>query len=208
MYDFSDLFLAIKNCLLPQKSKTQFEFTSGEESNGEEDDEKQKKVLNHTRSSNKGDSRLDRLARTKLRNSGQSYTTAKGIHIPQREMRDLNTCRLKCSERFTNDERKKYFEHYWNLGSRDRRAKFVANLISMVPKKTEQLELKKKARKHSYVYHLIKQQEKVRICKQCLCRTLGENNAFFNNVLRKLGSTSAFRKISLRDQRGRKKDKS
>lgn len=72
-------------------------------------------------------------------------------------MKDLKDYRMECRKRFSEESRKTCFEEYWNLGSRDRRAAYVASLINIKPKKTAKIgpDGRHKKREYSYGYEII-----------------------------------------------------
>lgn len=131
----------------------------------------------------KGRSRKEREKCKKQRNAGQSYVTEKGKEIPERQLRLLSNCRLKCMERFSESERKQCFEEYWALGSRDRRAMFIANLLTILPKKTQKTDSRTLNRDCFCKYKLLINNEEKPICKECFCRTFGETKGFVNIVM-------------------------
>ncbi|KAL0831922.1 hypothetical protein ABMA28_001441 [Loxostege sticticalis] len=133
----------------------------------------------------KGRSRREREESKRLRNSGKGYVTEKGKKIGERKLRSLSTCRLKCSERFSELERKKCFDEYWALGSRDRRAMYVASLITILPKRTQNTDSRTVKRNYYCKYKLIINNEDKPICKECLCKTYGETKGFVNIVIDK-----------------------
>ncbi|XP_050513869.1 uncharacterized protein LOC126889549 [Diabrotica virgifera virgifera] len=97
-------------------------------------------------------------------------------------MRPLKACRMKCNESLPDEDRGKCFQNYWNLGSRNRRANYIASLININPKKTEKLGPRKKYRECSYKYSIIIDGIQKPICKTCLIATLGETKGFIEIV--------------------------
>lgn len=133
----------------------------------------------------KGRSRKKREECKRLRNSGQSYVTEKGKDIAARQMRALSLCRLKCIERFSELERKLCFDEYWTLGSRDRRAAYIASHITILPKKTQKTDSRTINRDCYCKYTLTINNESRPICKDCFCKTFGETKGFINIVMDK-----------------------
>lgn len=153
----------------------------------------------------KGRSRKEREESKILRNSGKGYVTEKGKKVGERKLSSLRTCRLKCSERFSELERKQCFDEYWALGSRDRRAMYVASLITILPKKTQKTDSRTVQRDYYCKYKLIINNEHKPICKECLCKTYGETKGFINIIIdKKKHSVSG---VITADKRGRQPPK-
>lgn len=133
----------------------------------------------------KGRSRKEREDSKRLRNSGKGYITEKGKKIGERQLSSLSTCRLKCCERFSETERKQCFDEYWALGNRDRRAMYVASLITILPKNTQKTDGRTVNREYYCKYKLIINNEDKIICKECFCKTYGETKGFVNVVIEK-----------------------
>lgn len=149
-----------------------------------------RKPILHVHENNQPQNETTRITRVRrveckeLRNSGKSYTTAKGKVVREREQKFLNSCRLQCAFRFTEAEKKYCFEYYWKLGNRDKRAMFVANSIKILPKKTKKSDDSVKKNRDCYcVYKLMTATEEKPICKECYCRVLGETKGFVNVVI-------------------------
>lgn len=159
----------------------------------------------HGRTQRKGRTQKERENRKKLRNSGQCYVTEKGKTVPKRQSRSLSTCRMKCRERFSEIERKKCFNEYWTLGSRHRRAMYMASLITILPKKSQITDSRVINRDCYCKYKLVINNEDKPICKECLRRTLGENIGFINNVMK--NKKHSAKGIIPVDKRGRRPSK-
>lgn len=96
---------------------------------------------------------------------------------------------MKCSDRFSETERKQCFDEYWALGSRDRRAMYVGSLITIFPKKTQKTDSRTINRDYYCKYKLIINKEDKPICKECFCKTFGETKGFVNIVIDKKKSS-------------------
>lgn len=146
------------------------------------------------------DTRKDRETRKRLRNTGSEYTTSKNRVISERKSIPLTLCRMKCRERLTEEQRLIIFKEYWNLGSRDKRAYFIASAIEINPKKSQKTDLVKKNREVSCKYYFYVQNNRIQVCKLCFINTLGEKKGFTELIIKKKRNSPVG--VVLCDQRG------
>ncbi|XP_050706873.1 uncharacterized protein LOC126992253 [Eriocheir sinensis] len=77
-----------------------------------------------------------RNAQKKLRNEGKAYKMASKYHRekPARTMKPPCTekCRLKCFSTFSNEERERIFNDYWQLGSLEKQRLFILNCMEQI----------------------------------------------------------------------------
>ncbi|KAL4708255.1 hypothetical protein ACJJTC_002338 [Scirpophaga incertulas] len=150
--------------------------------------------------------REDRTSRLFLRNSGKAYVTKLGKIKKDRNLAPLTACRMKCGDRILHDVREYIFKQYWNLGSYDERAKYVARFITLKNKKSAKTGAKRK-RENTMYYKLIYFADEYKICKGCLLKTLGETSRFLQTICEKLkkyghvtkslrGRAASYKKIS------------
>lgn len=139
-----------------------------------------------TETHKKGRSRFQRAESKKLRNSGKSYVTEKGKIVPERKMRPLKPCRMKCSQRIKEEDREVCFTNYWKLGSRNKRASYIGSLITINKKKTQKMTINsKKNRSCSCSYEVIINKEKVPVCRSCFETIFGETKGFVQLIIQK-----------------------
>lgn len=135
------------------------------------------------------------------RNSGKSYITEKGVKVMQRECKELQQCRKKCNKKVSRADQLLIFSQYWDLGSYDLRAAYVAGLIDIQPKKTQRLVTKNPAEKIRSItpyYSLQINGKKIDVCKACFLKTIGETPKFVETVIAKLQSSG-----NIKDLRGK-----
>lgn len=137
--------------------------------------------------------RKNRNERKIKRNTGQMYVTAKGKEIKQREMIILPSCRLKCRDKLPENTRKSIFKEYWALGSRDRRVTYIANhseTTKTAVKRTRTNDpAKSKNRERSHTFYFKINGQKIKICRGCFMKTLGETQMFVTLALRNSGKS-------------------
>lgn len=144
-----------------------------------------------------------RKKRTERKHRGEAYTTAKGKDIPERNMKSLKQCRMKCSEILDDVTRQVIFAEYWSLGSHDRRVQYISSLIETAPtkvsrkRKTDSM----KCRDVTHLYHLEIQGERKNVCKSCFLNTLDEKEKFVRLAL--LNKLQHMSSVTETDKRGR-----
>lgn len=143
-------------------------------------------------------SRSKRLENKYLRNTGQAYNS-KGKQRQARQMKELNICRFNCKNRIPEQVRKDLFQHYWQLGSYDKRVHYIASLITVEEKKVEKVRAKKK-RSCSFSYHVHWGREvHEKVCKNCFLTIFDERAKFvFLQASKKRDSLSSTIPISTR----------
>lgn len=113
---------------------------------------------------------------------------------------------MKCRDSITHDVREYIFKEYYNLGSYDERAKYVARFVTLKNKKSAIMGGKRKREKTMF-YKLIYFADEYKICKGCLLKTLGETSRFLQTICEKLkkfghvtkslrGRAASYKKIS------------
>lgn len=123
-----------------------------------------------------------------LRNTGQCYTTKKGITKPARQVRELGICRKKCKELISFEEQQALFSQYWKLGTYELRQAFTAGLMDVVETKTVtkiKSDTNPRKRMHTYKYFLPLHGNRIAVCQNCFRKTLGESEQFLKTVARR-----------------------
>ncbi|XP_066968472.1 uncharacterized protein [Macrobrachium rosenbergii] len=149
-------------------------------------------------------SRRARRERKECRQTGKSYTTASGKLVSARKQSPLKQCRLKCSERFNDEDLQILFIEYWNLGSVDSRRNYLATLIT--PKNPLRTRLRDgggeniRVRDVTYEYALEIQMKRHPICQKYFLRVFGETKKFLEVLQKKKKETASG--VSRGDRRG------
>lgn len=123
-----------------------------------------------------------------LRNTGQCYTTKKGITKPARQVRELGICRKKCKELISFEEQQALFSQYLKLGTYELRQAFTAGLMDVVETKTVtkiKSDTNPRKRMHTYKYFLPLHGNRIAVCQNCFRKTLGESEQFLKTVARR-----------------------
>ncbi|XP_031327855.1 uncharacterized protein LOC116160704 [Photinus pyralis] len=181
-----------------------------EKENVEENSQNMQSEAKSTSKSNKRSkggvhSRKNRRERKQQRNLGKSYITAKGKEKKQREMQELPTCRMKCTDRIPPEVRKSIFREYWSLGDRNKRVAYVASLVDTTETATKRKRTadpdKEKYRMITHTYHFKVNGERLKVCRGCFMKTLAETQMFVTLAIS--NSNSFTSGITYDDQRGR-----
>nr|CAI5821986.1 unnamed protein product [Callosobruchus analis] len=140
-----------------------------------------------------------------LRNTGKEYVSVskQGKVRPARTIQPPcgDKCKLQCSKKFTEEDRKLLFTEYWNLGDLQRQRDFLATNMSLVQPKY-QYKRDSSHRQQNHAFYFILNNQKVRVCKYFFKATLAINDRPIRTVAQKklLASTG---QIIEPDKRGR-----
>lgn len=125
----------------------------------------------------------------KLRNCGKEYRSLhNGKLIPARKILPpcKNTCKLKCTAKFTQEDREQLFNYFWSLGDLERQRNFILNnMHSIQPKYRRVLIERQKERGLNKAYYFIKNDERKQVCFLFFRGTLGVSERFIRTVKRK-----------------------
>lgn len=153
--------------------------------------------------------RVLKQQKKKKRNTGQSYKTLKGKEIPERRLKALTPCRMKCKDRFSLEVRQIIFKEYWQLGCYTKRSSYMASLLDIEDKASVRIRTedpdKQKFRTKTYKYNLIVNGKREPVCRGCLLKTLDESDNFIKTVALKKRSSTAGTETD--DKRGKKTPK-
>ncbi|CAG9840688.1 unnamed protein product [Diabrotica balteata] len=72
------------------------------------------------------------------RNSGMSYTNAKGNQVASRSIKppyNEEKCRLKCTTKVTHDDKKDIFNNYWGMCDINRQREFIVRHVTIIEPK-------------------------------------------------------------------------
>ncbi|KAJ4446316.1 hypothetical protein ANN_13011 [Periplaneta americana] len=179
----------------------------------EEENSEDTNVLNNDQEQQSGNSepdaaiqkkrtRKERQINKELRNKGKSYVSEKGKEMKAREMLPLKSYRVKCLEKFMEEDRHKCFEEYWTIGNHDNRVRYISSLITISKPETHRVvEDNAKLRKIVCKYEIIIQGNNQPICRECFRRTFGETTGLIERVASK--KKESFSGIIAPDGRGK-----
>lgn len=127
----------------------------------------------------------------KLRNKGQLYES----HCASKKMRKerqmkspcKETCKLKCSSKFNDENRKELFSGFWELGDIERQRQFISNSMQTIQPKYRYIRQGgiRSPRNNNNAFYFILKEQKVRVCKLFFKNTLDINDRPIRTVLEK-----------------------
>ena len=148
--------------------------------------------------------------RKRKRNSGEKYETShQNEDVPEKRMRLERSmkppcsCKQKCIEKVSEEDRQDLFATFWNFGDLGRQQQFVVNNITLSAVKRRRIRepentaLKRKERKATYVYHF----RGVQVCKKMFLNTLDIADYFVSSSFSKVSEGN----VVLPDNRGKHK---
>ncbi|KAG8313290.1 hypothetical protein J6590_108446 [Homalodisca vitripennis] len=113
------------------------------------------------------------------------------------------TCRMKCSEAISEEERKSIFSSYWKEEtSIDVKRQFVSSCILCLPTMTSRKRNlnSDKGKENTLYYHFSVNNKKIRVCKTFFLNTLSISNKVVVNILKTIQQGGVVKP----DQRGKK----
>lgn len=125
----------------------------------------------------------------KLRIQGQQYRSVKGNIVPARKVGLPCNCRMKCSGKISENNRRINFKRYWDLETAVEKRKYLCEHIKLLKPKRALT----KARIFSRIMHHFLDVfncdgsiEKLRVCKKMFCSTFDISNSVITNSFKLL----------------------
>lgn len=113
--------------------------------------------------------------RKRQRQSGQEYINSRGLKTRAREIKTVKDCKghckYICTTHFTAVERKNIFDSFWELTDTEKNT-FYAQTTDRTVKATKRTLREESRRAYSIKYHLPKDTDRIRVCKQYYLSTL------------------------------------
>lgn len=146
--------------------------TSKEKLKTKEKTDKEKEALKKKRE--RRPETWQRNIKKKLKTEGKAYVNAKGKLVPAKKMRpvDCSKCKQRCTEKISEETRKKIFEWFWKLGSYTAQKEFVVSRVTQVATKTS----KRRHVHRLFSFEINGKYESV--CKPFFSRTLGIGDSY------------------------------
>lgn len=166
------------------------------------------KIKSKTRKNKKCVNQWRRNVIKKLRNEGKSYKNWSNKIVQKRQLKaPCQNCRMKCYEKFSDEERRQIFDQYWKLGNIDRQRDFISKLVDFTQKKRQRIreiqgqhDRVESRRNLTFHYHLQKLNGvKIKICKTFFFNSLGISSQVVKTVANKLKNNVTIEK----DKRGK-----
>lgn len=119
-----------------------------------------------------------------LRNSGKAYISSTKKEVPARCIKDACKCRLKCSEKIDDLDRKSFFEMYWSLCDIQLQRNYIRSCMIEVKPKYKYTNAEK-PRLPNNAFYFTKNNSKIRVCKTFFINTLGISDRQIRTVKNK-----------------------
>lgn len=136
------------------------------------------------------------------RNLGESYKTVKGLEKPAKKLLVPcdQKCRIKCTEKINEDDRKTIFSQYWALGDINRQRDFINHHSESVQPKYQYKKLNSTRANNLQFFFIIKKNSpRIQVCKKFFKATLNINDTNIATARRKVNESGS----TERDKRGK-----
>lgn len=149
-----------------------------------------------------------RNMRKQAKNAGQSYIASNGKCVNAKQMKDScgDKCRIKCSNRMTNEQRKRNFDRFYAMADIEKQRKFLFDhMRSYEPKKLKlnQNSLKSRSVQRNYFLDVEKESSliEVQVCRQMFLNTFSISSQMIDTIYRKFKEDKEFSDIRGKFQR-------
>jgi hypothetical protein len=133
-----------------------------------------------------------------LKNVGKSYVSKRGKFVEDKVMGKSCSCRYKCAEKITQDQRLDCFTRFWKLGSPEKQWRYVAKYVVKTPKnRCLNRNTPRKLRQYTFKYFLpIKCSNAdvttVNVCKTMFLNTLSVSESIIRTTFKKYDGVADF----------------
>lgn len=110
-------------------------------------------------------------------------------------------CRMKCSEKISEEMRKELFGYFWSLGDKNRQWDFIARYVKTFDKKVSTNSSSRRQLSKKYYFPI--KNEEIQVCKIMFLKTFSISEKIVTNVSKKL----AVSPVIPSDQRGLHKNR-
>ncbi|XP_063218744.1 uncharacterized protein LOC134529006 [Bacillus rossius redtenbacheri] len=126
--------------------------------------------------------------RRKKRNSGKAYRTLKGKKVSEKIFSNLNChCRMKCFDKVDEEDRKKTFENFWNIGVFSCQNAFLCGLIKQEkPKVRRPRDNSRQAKIAINQYYIPIGGNSVKVCKKYFLDTFQISDGRMTRAMKKV----------------------
>ncbi|CAG9826481.1 unnamed protein product [Diabrotica balteata] len=116
---------------------------------------------------------------------GEAYLSSRGKYVPGVVMKDacLATCKRKCTEKFSYEERLSIFRRYYQLESYERKRDFINGHTEKKDKKWHTAEQSR--RQKTILFYLPKNSNRIQVCKTMFINTLGIRKGIVDIAMKK-----------------------
>lgn len=121
-----------------------------------------------------------------LRNSGKTYTTKNKKIKPERSIKPAcgDKCKLKCTGKITDLQRKELFDGYWAMADLQRQREYILRHISTVTPRYS-YKVHESKRGNNNAYYVTVENERIRVCKKYFKATFDISDRPIKTVVEK-----------------------
>lgn len=142
--------------------------------------------------------------RKRRRQSGLEYVSTCGISTRARELKTtkdcFGKCRYKCATKFSENERKAVFQNFWKLSDIEKNT-FYANTTDRNVKLRKRTKSETSRKRYSIQYFLVKDCDRIRVCKEFYHTTLDISNKRVEHFYKKVNTCAEDGRGSFTKQR-------
>ena len=134
--------------------------------------------------------------RKNYRARGQEYVDTKGRQRAARAPQPSNcqTCRFKCNDNFSDEERSVICAEYWQLQNDSRQKDFLLSRVKIygIQRERPRTERKRHVKSRTVVYSFIKNEKDERVCKKFFLKTLDIGHGPLDSAIESQGDAGTF----------------
>ncbi|KAK3776185.1 hypothetical protein RRG08_063728 [Elysia crispata] len=147
-----------------------------------------------------------RNIKKRLKNSGKPYISSRGKEMAGKAIKVAcsEKCTLKCSTKFSEEERKSIFEDFWASGDKREQHHFLLRHAEELPAKRMRVGCGKRSSTFHYYFYDAKKATRLEVCRAFFINTLDIKRELVYKVLRRQSTTGGL-KPSCQGKHGKQK---
>ena len=147
-----------------------------------------------------------RNIKKRLKNSGKPYISSRGKEMAGKAIKVAcsEKCTLKCSTKFSEEERKSLFEDFWASGDKREQHHFLLRHAEELPAKRMRVGCGKRSSTFHYYFYDAKKATRLEVCRTFFINTLDIKRELVYKVLRRQSTTGGL-KPSCQGKHGKQK---
>lgn len=139
------------------------------------------------------------VQRKKKRDSGESYTSTRGVAMPARKVGAACACPQKCFDLVGREHIDLIFNDYWAMGSHDRQSEYLANHVTSQDVKRSKVKDRPSRKFRRLCYTVKKGNKELEVCRTAFISIHGVSEKRVRNAMDKMGPSGMVEK----DKRGK-----
>ncbi|KAK4324158.1 hypothetical protein Pmani_005161 [Petrolisthes manimaculis] len=139
------------------------------------------------------------VQRKKKRDSGESYTSTRGVAMAARKVGAACACPQKCFDLVGREHIDLIFNDYWAMGSHDRQSEYLANHVTSQDVKRSKVKDRPSRKLRRLCYTVKKGNKELEVCRTAFISIHGVSEKRVRNAMDKMGPSGIVEK----DKRGK-----